>query len=71
MTHAIVLSVISKVLPGEAFADRAWWIRVGVVLIYAALIAGAAVATYHVVERPARERLKPRPVTMQVEPVVT
>lgn len=54
MTHDIVRMVLGKLLPAAKFIDRSLAVRGGVTLAYAIAIAASAVATYLIVEKPAR-----------------
>jgi peptidoglycan/LPS O-acetylase OafA/YrhL len=57
MVHMPVLIVCQKVLPAERFGTAGLGVRVGVLLVYVGLIAVATLATYFVVENPARKYL--------------
>jgi peptidoglycan/LPS O-acetylase OafA/YrhL len=57
LTHAPVQRVLKVVLPEERFAGADWWVRFGVLAIYAVVLIAAASALYHLVEHPARAYL--------------
>ena len=58
MTHQIVNMVVSKALPADRFGSDGIVVRVVVLVGYAALVVVAAVGTYLLVERPARDRMR-------------
>jgi peptidoglycan/LPS O-acetylase OafA/YrhL len=57
MTHALVLMAMPKLLPSVRYADSSLRVRLLVVAAYVALVAGATLATYYLVENPARKHL--------------
>jgi peptidoglycan/LPS O-acetylase OafA/YrhL len=52
LTHGLVLTLGSKVLPAARFADSGPGARLAVVAAYGAAFAAAALASYYLVERP-------------------
>jgi peptidoglycan/LPS O-acetylase OafA/YrhL len=62
MTHGISEIVLNKILPVARFEHSATTVRLAVIAAYLIVVALAAVATFHLVEEPARKWLRTRPV---------
>jgi peptidoglycan/LPS O-acetylase OafA/YrhL len=62
MTHGICEVVLNKILPVARFEHSATTVRLAVIAAYLIVVALAAVATFHLVEEPARKWLRTRPV---------
>jgi peptidoglycan/LPS O-acetylase OafA/YrhL len=60
MTHGICQMVLGRALPVTRFEAARPMVRVGIMGAYLAVIAVAAVATFHLVEEPARKWLRAR-----------
>lgn len=58
MTHAVVQKVLHATLPTERFEGASLLLRSIVLFVSLFSIAGAAIATYYLVERPGREALR-------------
>jgi peptidoglycan/LPS O-acetylase OafA/YrhL len=60
MTHGISEVVLDRILPVARFEHAGLIVRLGVIAAYLAVIALASVATFHLVEEPARKWLRTR-----------
>ena len=61
MTHGICQIVFNRMLPVDRFQAASLPVRLSVIVAYLAVVAAAAVATFHLVEEPARKWLRKRP----------
>lgn len=55
MTHTLAQKMAHVLLPTIWFQASAWPVKLGILLVYAGLIAAACLTTYWLVERPCRE----------------
>jgi peptidoglycan/LPS O-acetylase OafA/YrhL len=60
MTHGISEIVLDRILPVARFEHASVLVRLGVIGAYLAVIALASIATFHLVEEPARKWLRTR-----------
>lgn len=58
MVHAIVQRFTWEYLPSAEYVDDTRLVRLGVLFLYAALLALAAIATYEFIERPSRDWMR-------------
>ncbi len=63
MTHGISEVVLDRILPVARFEHAGLFARLAVISAYVAIIALASVATFHLVEEPARKWLRTRSTT--------
>ena len=63
MTHGICQIVLDRVLPAARFETAAPLLRGSILVAYLAVIAAAAIATFHIIEEPARKWLRTRSAT--------
>jgi peptidoglycan/LPS O-acetylase OafA/YrhL len=61
MTHGICQIALNRMLPVDRFQGTSLPVRLSVIVAYLVVIAVAAVATFHLVEEPARKWLRKRP----------
>jgi peptidoglycan/LPS O-acetylase OafA/YrhL len=60
MTHGVSEVVLNRILPVARFEHAGLLARLGVIAAYLLVIALASVATFHLVEEPARKWLRTR-----------